>query len=85
MLGKKRPKRTFRYIMLFVAGLFFFACSGEKKAENIYDIAAFEEIQTNMAHARELYQEIIEKYPETETARKARRALERLPDTAEAP
>ena len=83
MLKKTGPKKTFCYMLLLVAGLLCFACSAEKKAAEIYDIAAFEELQTNTTHARELYQEIIEKYPDTETARKARQALERLPAAAE--
>ena len=41
------------------------SCSG-KKAEEMYETAQFEELQTNYAHARQLYQEIIKKYPESE-------------------
>ena len=83
MWKKSRAKGTFCYALLFLTILFCFACSAEKKAAEIYDIAAFEELQTNTAHARELYQKIIEKYPNTETAHKARQALDRLPDTTE--
>ena len=66
------------YVLLVIAGVLISACSGEKKAADLYEIAAFEELQTNTSHARQLYQEIIEKYPDTETALKARQALERL-------
>lgn len=70
-------------ILLLIAGLLFSACSGEKKAADLYEIATFEELQTNTPHARQLYQEIIEKYPDTETALKARQALERLSSISE--
>jgi TolA-binding protein len=66
------------YVLLVIAGVLISACSGEKKAADLYEIAAFEELQTNTSHATQLYQEIIEKYPDTETALKARQALERL-------
>lgn len=66
------------YVLLVIAGVLIPACSGEKKAADLYEIAAFEELQTNTSHATQLYQEIIEKYPDTETALKARQALERL-------
>lgn len=65
-------------VLLLIAGLLCVSCSAEKKAKELYEIAAFEEVQFNTDHAKELYQEIIEKYPDTETARKARQALERL-------
>ena len=71
-------KTIFLYVLLFIAGLLFSTCSGEKKAAELYEIATFEELQTNTSHARQLYQKIIEKYPDTEIAHKARQALERL-------
>ena len=71
-------KIIFSCALLFIAGLLFPGCSGEKKAADLYETAAFEELQTNTPHARQLYQEIIEKYPDTETALKARQALARL-------
>ena len=74
----KTMKTKLRHVLLLIAGLFFLSCSGEKKAEELLEIAAFEELQTNIPHAKQLYQEIIEKYPDTETARKAREALEKI-------
>ena len=67
-----------RYLLMLVACFLLSACSAENKAAEIYEIAAFEEVQFNVEHATQLYQEILEKYPETETARKAGKALERL-------
>ena len=43
--------------------------------EEIYEIAQFEELQKNQEHARKLYQEIIEKYPKSEYAKKAAERL----------
>ena len=71
------------YVLLVFAAVLMSACSGEKKAAELYEIATFEELQTNTSHARQLYEEIIEKYPDTETALKARQALERLPADSE--
>ena len=76
-------KIRYLFVLLFIAGLLFSACSGEKQAADLYETATFEELQTNTPHARQLYQEIIEKYPDTETALKARQALERLAVTSE--
>ena len=45
-------------------------CSGNKPAE-LYKTAGFEELQNNKKHALKLYQEIIEKYPDSEYAKKA--------------
>jgi len=72
-----------RYLIILIAGLLLFACSAEKKASELFELAAFEEVQFNVEHATQLYQEIIAKYPETEVARKARQALERLSKKSE--
>ena len=63
------------FIMAFAIG--FSGCS-EKKAEEKYETAEFEELQKNYVHARELYREIIEKYPESEYAKKATERLKAL-------
>ena len=47
------------------------ACSGNGASE-LYDTAKFEEVQNNREHARELYEEIVRKYPKSEYAKKAR-------------
>jgi hypothetical protein len=79
----KRMKTKLRCVLLLFAGLLCFACSAENKAADLFETAAFEEVQFNTAHAKELYQEIIEKYPDTETARKARQAMDRLSNKSE--
>ena len=62
-------------MMIFVIALS--GCSG-KKAEELYEIAQFEELQKNQAHARQLYQEIINEYPKSEYAKKAADRLSAL-------
>jgi outer membrane protein assembly factor BamD (BamD/ComL family) len=64
-------------ILAIVFALTLPSCSG-KKAEEMYETAQFEELQTNYAHARQLYQEIIKKYPESEYATQAADRLNAL-------
>jgi len=68
-----------RLIAVIVAAglLFISACSG-KKAEETFETAKLEELQKNYPHARELYREIIEKYPKSEYAAKAAERLKEL-------
>ncbi len=64
-------------IFLITLTVMLSACSG-KKAQEIYETAQFEELQKNTVHAKQLYQEIIEKYPDTEYAVKASERLKAL-------
>ena len=52
-------------------------CS-DKKAQEKYETAQFEELQKNYVHAKELYQEIIKKYPESDYAKEAAERLKAL-------
>ncbi len=52
-------------------------CGGES-AESLFETAQFEERQTNVAHARKLYQRIILEHPGSEWAKKAMVRLEQL-------
>lgn len=47
-------------------------------ARSMYENAQFEELQNNPAHAAELYEEILDKYPESEYATKARERLKQM-------
>lgn len=53
------------------------AC-GPDQASQMLDTAQFEERQTNMAHAKELYEEIIRHYPDSPAAKTARARLTEL-------
>lgn len=55
------------------------ACtSAERAAQEAYELAQFEEKQGNAEHARQLYQEIVTKHPDTSWAEKARGRLSEL-------
>ena len=56
--------------------VFVVACGGG--AKELLDTAEFEELQRNTTHARELYQEIVRKHPDSPEAAKARARLEAL-------
>ena len=53
------------------------AC-GPDQAAQLLETARFEERQTNKAHARELYEEIIHHYPDSPAAKIARTRLAEL-------
>jgi outer membrane protein assembly factor BamD (BamD/ComL family) len=49
---------------------FTLGCS-DKRAEELYMTAQFEERQNNLQHAKELYRELTEEYPDSEYAKDA--------------
>jgi outer membrane protein assembly factor BamD (BamD/ComL family) len=53
------------------------ACSVDKGKE-LFETAQFEEKQNNMEHARQLYQEIVTKYPKSPLAKQAEERLAAL-------
>lgn len=55
------------------------ACGGG--ASELYETAQFEELQRNTTHARELYQEIVTKHPDSPEAAKAKERLKALEAT----
>jgi len=65
-------------ILLVMAGsLAILACSSGN-GEGLYETAQFEELQNNREHARKLYEEVIEKYPDSEYASKAKTRISAL-------
>ncbi|MCP4347915.1 MAG: outer membrane protein assembly factor BamD [Desulfobacterales bacterium] len=64
-------------IFMIILSIGLLGCSG-KKAEELFETAELEELQKNPEHASELYQELIEKYPKSEYAEKARKRLSAL-------
>ena len=52
------------------------ACGGS--AKEMLDTAQFEELQRNTTHARELYQAIMQKHPDSPEAAKAKERLQAL-------
>ena len=57
----------------------FTACT-DNRAGELYETAQFEELQQNAEHATQLYEEIVNKYPESEFAVKAKDRLAELKD-----
>lgn len=62
------------HVMMIAAALALFGCTGES-AEQLMDTARLEELQNNPEHARQLYQEIVEKHPNSKQAEEARKRL----------
>jgi TolA-binding protein len=63
-------------ILLMTLMVTLTGCSN--KAEELYDIAQLEELQNNHAHAVQLYQELLEKHPDSDFAQKAKERLSAL-------
>ena len=67
-----------RLIVLFLLlALALPGCSGQKTKE-LFDTAKLEELQNAPDHAMKLYQELLDKYPESEYAPKAKERLSAL-------
>jgi TolA-binding protein len=61
-------------ICMMLLTLTIASCSG-KRAEELFETAQLEELQNNREHARQLYQEILSKYPDSKFALKAEARL----------
>ena len=72
-----------KQILLILMIIFATVLSGcsSNGAEQLYETANLEEIQDNREHARKLYQDIIDKYPESEYAKRAKERLSGLGKT----
>lgn len=64
-------------LVLFTALSLLGGCSSDKSKE-LFETAQFEEKQNNRDHARKLYQEIVEKYPDSPVAKQAQERLTAL-------
>jgi len=69
--------RRWIHIGAVVFGVVLAACSGDKPKE-LLETAEFEERQHNVAHAKQLYEEIIRLYPSSPQAETARGRLPSL-------
>ena len=68
-----------RLLLTVLLALMPLACtSSDRAARDSFDLAQFEERQGNMDHARQLYQEILRRYPQSEWAQKANGRLDAL-------
>jgi hypothetical protein len=71
-----------RGLVLLAATLCLAGCGGG--AAQLLETAKLEELQSNPTHARELYREILQRYPSSAEARTAEERLRELGPVAEA-
>jgi hypothetical protein len=69
------------WIVLLALCLPLSACMKSGPAETM-ETAKFEELQQNLPHARELYERVIEEYPDSPEANEARARLQGLDSSA---
>ena len=62
------------YSLMLVFAVGLLSCSADKAVE-LFETAQFEELQNNNEHARQIYEGIISKYPQSDSARKAEERL----------
>jgi len=67
-------------ILMVIVAAVLSGCSGNG-AEQLFDTAKLEELQNKREHATKLYQEIIQKYPESDYAKRAKERLSVLGKT----
>ncbi len=69
-----------RLLLTVLLALLPLACTpSDRAAQDSFELAQFEERQGNVDHARQLYQEILSRYPQSEWGQKAKGRLEALP------
>lgn len=69
--------KSVRSIVCILGFLLLLGCSGDN-AKLLFENAAFEESQMNWAHAKEIYQELVTRFPTSKEAELARLRLEEL-------
>ena len=73
----------YKLLLLLITAFcfFFFNCSSEESsARKLLETARFEEQQNNTSRAQKLYNEILEKYPDTEVAQELRNQKQKKPE-----
>ena len=58
--------------------LFLVSACGQDQPAQMLETAQFEERQNNMVHAKQLYEDIVRQYPDSQAATTARVRLEEL-------
>ncbi|MFC1816918.1 tol-pal system YbgF family protein [Thermodesulfobacteriota bacterium] len=67
-----------RFLVLLLGLALALSCCSGNKAEELFETAKLEELQNAPDHAMKLYQEILDKYPKSEYAQKAKERLSAL-------
>jgi outer membrane protein assembly factor BamD (BamD/ComL family) len=70
-------KKSALLMMLFLA-LVTACSSSEDKSNELFQTAQLEENQNNVEHAKQLYKEIVTKYPKSPIAKQAQERLDSL-------
>ncbi len=68
---------TSRLMLCALCCILLLNCSGDK-AKELLETAEFEERQMNLPHAKQLYEKIVQLYPSSEEANRARARLAQL-------
>jgi outer membrane protein assembly factor BamD (BamD/ComL family) len=74
---KQGRMKLFILTLMILFSVSVSGCSGDK-AKDIMDTAILEEKQHNPDHAKQLYQEVIQKYPDSAFAKDAQKKLSEL-------
>jgi outer membrane protein assembly factor BamD (BamD/ComL family) len=69
--------KRYALILMMVCVPLLAGCTGDKGKE-LFETAQFEEKQHNEEHAIRLYEEIVQKYPGSENAKKAAERLQTI-------
>ena len=73
---KSRGWKPWVMVLVWVVVMGLSGCGEDPKA--LFDTAQFEEKQNNQAHARELYERVIQASPDSEWAQKAKERIQAL-------
>ncbi len=65
--------RWWAFVLIFSSVLGLTGCGEDPK--QLFETAKFEEEQNNQAHARELYERIVQSHPDSEWAKRAKTRL----------
>jgi len=65
------------FLLIIISVILLFSCTGNQ-AEELFETAQFEELQSNRDHALQLYRDILSKYPDSDYAQKAAERLSAL-------
>ena len=67
-----------RFIVLLLCLSWSVSSCGNDGGRELFETAQFEEKQNNPAHAKELYREIMQKYPQSEYSKRSEERLRAL-------
>ena len=66
--------KSILFALMLTVTVGLLSCSADKAGE-LFETAQFEELQNNNEHARQIYEDIIDTYPQSDSAKKAEERL----------